>query len=248
MNTPVPPRPASPWSGSTYAIRHRWQLDGVTTLAQAADSLRDIAAELGDAHDAGWWLTEPVRNGHLLAERASRRRRPPRPVAPASAEQAPRLPTGWRLRVVDEPPVPGDAVFDLAVAPSTPTVSWNGTRLAHAGGPALPDALLAELHRQVAPAGLDDRVWGVAAARVGRAYDLLAEGTALRVHTVDDGRLVRTAEALSFMHAADRASTLLAVAAAYRRLADAVDLMTAQGGRLTAVDDGLLHVAYGRSA
>lgn len=88
-------------------------------------------------------------------------------------------------------------------------------------------------------------MWGVAAARVGPAHDLLAEGSALRLHAVDSGRLVRTAEALSFMHAADGASTLLSDAAAYRRLADAVDLMTARGGRLTAVDDGLLQVAYG---
>ncbi len=66
------------------------------------------------------------------------------------------------------------------------------------------------------------------------------------MHAVEDGRLVRTLEALSFVHAADRATTLLAAAAAYRRLADATDRMAALGGRLDAVDDGLVHVAYGR--
>ena len=248
MHADVPPRPASSWPGSTYAVRHRWQLDGVTTLVAAAACLRGIAAELAEAHAAGWWLTEPVRNGHLLAQRASRRQRPPRPVAPASAEQAPRLPAAWRLRLVDEPPVPGDDVLDLAAAAATSVVRWDGTRLCQAGGPAAGDALLAELQRQVAPTGLDGRRWALAKARVGPAHDLVAEGSALRIHTVDNGQLVRTAEAFSFLHAADRASTLLAAAAAYRRLADAVDMMVAQGGRLSAVDDGLLHVAYGRPA
>ena len=248
MHADVPPRPASPWPGSTYAVRHRWQLDGVTTLAQAAAGLRDIAAELAEAHAAGWWLTEPVRNGHLLAQRASRRQRPPRPVAPASAEHAPRLPSTWRLRLVDEPPVPGEDVLDLTAATATPVVRWDGTRLSQTGGPPAADALLADLQRQVAPTGLDGRPWAIAGARVGPAHDLVAEGSALRVHTVDGGRLVRTAEAFSFLHATDRASTLLASAASYRRLADAVDLILAQGGRLSFVDDGLLHVTYGRPA
>lgn len=60
MHADVPPHPASPWAGSSYAVRHRWQLDGVTTLAQAAAGLRDLAAELAEAHAAGWWLHEPV--------------------------------------------------------------------------------------------------------------------------------------------------------------------------------------------
>lgn len=248
MHSAVPPRPASLWPGSTYAVRHRWQLDAVTTLAQAAACLREVAAELAEAHAAGWWLTEPVRNGHVLAQRASRRQRPPRPVAPATAEQAPRLPTTWRLRVVDEPPVLGDDVLDLAAASATSVVRWDCSRLSQTSGPPAADALMAELQRQLAPTGLDGRRWAVAAARVGPAHDLVAEGSALRIHTVDGGRLVRTAEAFSFLHSADRASTLLAAAAAYRRLADAVDLMVAQGGRLSAVDDGLLHVAYGHPA
>lgn len=66
------------------------------------------------------------------------------------------------------------------------------------------------------------------------------------MHAVDEGSLVRTLEALSFVHAADRATTLLAAVAAYRRLAAATDRMAAAGGRLDGVDDGLLHVAYGR--
>lgn len=57
MHAAVPPRPASPWPDSTYAVRHRWQLDGVMPLAQAAACLRDIATELAEVHAAGWWLT-----------------------------------------------------------------------------------------------------------------------------------------------------------------------------------------------
>jgi hypothetical protein len=224
-------------------VRHRWQLDGVVTLAEATDALRAVADELEAAHGAGWWLVEPVRNGHLLAERASRRRRPPQPVAAPAAEQAPRLP-GWRVRLVDEPARPGDAVLDAAAATRTPVVRSDGARLRQVGGPALADALLAELQRQ--HPHQDARGWAVAPARVGPAHDLVADGSALRVHAVEEGRLVRTLEAVSFVHAADRATTLLAAAAAYRRLADATDRMAAVGGRLDGVDDGLLHVAYGR--
>lgn len=245
MHTALPPRPSSPWPGSTRSVRHRWQLDGVRTLGQAAACLRDLADELTEAHAAGWWLTEPVRNGHLLSQRASRRQRPPRPVAPARAEQAPPLSTVWRLRLVDEPPVPGDDVLDLGAATAASVLRWDGNRLSQTAGPPVDDGLLAELQRQVAVTGLDSRPWALAAARVGPAHDLIAEGSALRLHAVNSGRLVRTAEALSFTHAADGASTLLAAAAAYRRLADHVDLMTARGARLTEVDDGLLHVAYG---
>lgn len=245
MTAPLAPRPPSPWPGSTYAVRHRWQLDHVTSLPEAVAALAALADELTAAHEAGWWLTEPVRGGHVLAERASRRRRPPQPVAAGAAQEAPRIP-GWRMRVVDEPPAPGDDVLDLGAAPLTPAVRWDGSRLLQVAGPALPDALLAELHRQVAPTGLDARPWGVAPARVGPPHDLVADGSALRVHAVADGRLVRTVEALSFCHGADRATTLPAAAAAYRRLAGALERVAAAGGRLTGVDDGLLHVAYGR--
>ena len=123
-------------------------------------------------------------------------------------------------------------------------VRSDGVRLLHVGGPPPADALLAELQRQHPRE--DGRRWAVVPARVGPAHDLVADGSALRVHAVEDGRLVRTLEALSFVHAADRATTLLAAAAAYRRLADATALMAARGGRLDGVDDGLVHVAYGR--
>ena len=239
---PLPTRPPSPWPGSLHDVRHRWQLEGTTTLAQVAAALREVADELTAADAAGWWLREPVRNGHLLAERASRRRRPAQPLAAPAAEQAPRL-SGWRLRLVDEPAVSGDVVLDVAAAPRTPVVRSDGSRLVQVAGPQLPDQVLAELSRQ-GPHG-DGRPWAVAAARVGPSYDLVADGSALRVHAVEDGRLVRTREALSFLHGADRATTLLAAAAAYRRLADATDRMAALGGRLEAVDDGLVHVAYG---
>ena len=245
MTTPPPARPASPWPGSQYAVRHRWQLDTVSTLAEGAAALRGVADELVAASDAGWWLTEPVRNGHLLAERASRRRRPAQPTAAPAAEQAPRL-SGWRLRLVDEPAGTGDAVLDVAAAPQTAVVRWDGARLVQVDGPALPDALTAELQRQHVRTGPVRRRWAVARARVGPSCDLVADGSALRVHAVEDGRLVRTLEALSFLHAADRATTLRAAAAAYRRLADVTDRMAAVGGRFDGIDDGLLHVAYGR--
>ena len=131
----------------------------------------------------------------------------------------------------------------MAAAPRTPVVRSDGSRFVQVAGPQLLDLLLAELSRQ-GPHG-DGRPWAVAPARVGPSHDLVADGSALRVHAVDDGLLVRTREALSFLHAADRATTLLAAAAAYRRLADATDRMAALGGRLEAVDDGLVHVAYG---
>ncbi len=83
------PRSPSPWSGSRYETQHRWQLDGARNLPDAADNLHALATELTAAHEAGWALVEPVHNGHLLATRASRRKRaqrreptpcwPPRP-------------------------------------------------------------------------------------------------------------------------------------------------------------------------
>jgi hypothetical protein len=96
------------------------------------------------------------------------------------------------------------------------------------------------------PTGLGHRLWGLAPARVGPSVDLVADGSALRVHALHDGALVRTQEALAFQHAADGAATLLAAAAAYERLARAADAMVTAGGRLLSVDDGRLFISYGR--
>jgi hypothetical protein len=60
------------------------------------------------------------------------------------------------------------------------------------------------------------------------------------------GGTAATVESLTFQHAADGAATLLAAAAAYERLARAADAMAAASGRLTSVDDGRLHISYGR--
>jgi hypothetical protein len=49
--------------------------------------------------------------------------------------------------------------------------------------------LLAEVRRQVMLVGLGHRRWGAAAARTGPAADLVADRSALRLHTVDDGFL-----------------------------------------------------------
>jgi hypothetical protein len=83
-----------------------------------------------------------------------------------------------------------------------------------------------------------------AAARVGPGFDLVADGSALRLHTVRNGVLLRTHEVLTFEHAADGATTLLHAAAAYERLAGAADAMAATGGRLVGSDAGLLEVRY----
>jgi hypothetical protein len=171
-------RPPSPWSGSQYETQHRWQLDDVRSLTDAAEHLTSLAAELTAAHTAGWWLREPLRNGHLLA--------------------------------------------------------------------AVPSSLLDELRRQLRPAELGRRRWGIAPARVGPSLDLVAEGSALRIHAVHDGALVRTVETLTFQHAADGATTLLAAAAAYERLARAAEAMDVAGGHLLSVDDGRLYISYPR--
>jgi hypothetical protein len=252
--TTRPDRPASPWTGSRHETRHRWQLDGVRTLDEAIELLRALADELEAAHAAGWWLTEPVRNGHLLAQRASRRRRAagpapgsPGPAAPTDSDRsaAPVLPP-WRARVVDEPPQPGDAVLDLSHAGATPVVAVVQGGFEQQAGPALPGPTLDGLALQEVT-GLGGRRWGVALARVGPTADLVADGSALRVHAVEDGVLVRTVESLTFLHGADRAATLPSAAAAYRRLASAAEAMLGVGGRLADVDDGFLHVAYDRA-
>ena len=147
--------------------------------------------------------------------------------------------------MVDEPPVPGDDVLSLD-APGTPVVARGRGDLAQVAGPDLPADVLAELDRQVSAGELGARRWGVGAARIGPGRDLVADGSALRVHAVVGGVLVRIVEGLTFRHAADRAATLPDAAAAYERLARAAQAMAAAGGRLTDTDDGLLHVRYGR--
>ncbi|PWW24856.1 hypothetical protein JD79_04047 [Geodermatophilus normandii] len=240
-------RPPSPWPGSRYETEHRWDLDDVTTLAEAAARVRALAADLRAAHAAGWTLAEPMRDGHLVATRPSRRQRArtaPDPVPLPEPGTAPAL--RWRVRVVDEPPVPGDDVLSLDAAPGTPVVTRGRGDLVQVAGPDLPADVLAELDRQVAAGELGARRWGVGAARIGPGRDLVADGSALRVHAVVGGVLVRTVEGLTFRHAADRAATLPDAAAAYERLARAAEAMAAAGGRLTDTDDGLLHVRYGR--
>ncbi len=239
-------RPPSPWPGSRHETVHRWQLDDVASLADVVARLTALAAELRAAQEAGWTAAQPVRDGHLLATRPSRRQRG-RGVAvvPPGAGVAPPLP-GWRVRLVDEPPAPGDEVLDLAAAPRTPVLAWAGGGPRRVAGPAVESPVLAELGRQVSAAEGGRRRWALVPARVGPGRDLVAEGSALRVHAVHDGALVRTLEALTFRHAADGATTLADAAAAYERLACAAEAMAAAGGRLTDSDDGLLQVRYGR--
>jgi len=240
------PRPRSPWTGSQYEIRHRWQLDLVTDLADVVRNLHQLTAELTAAHAAGWWLVEPMRSGNVLAARASRRQRAQQttPPPPNASDSLPTIP--WRLRVVDEAPVPGQEVLDTATAHRTPVLAWTGRSLEQVNGPDVAADALADTTRQVRSTGLAQRLWGLAAARVAPNFDLVAHGSALRLHTVHDGALVRTHETLTFQHAADGAGNLLQAAAAYERLARAADAMAAAGGRLIGADDGLLHVAYYR--
>ncbi|MBA3418860.1 MAG: hypothetical protein H0U09_09195 [Geodermatophilaceae bacterium] len=242
------PRPRSPWTGSRYETRHRWQLDLVSSLAEAAKELRALAAELTAAHTAGWWLMEPMRSGHLLAARASRRRRAGQALGSSPRIDSTTAPVkSWRLRVVDEPPGPGQDVLDTRATDRTPVLAWTGRRLDQVAGPTLPPAVLGEVDRQVRPTGLAHRLWGLAPARVGPTFDLVADGSALRLHAVQDGALVRTQETLMFQHAADGAVALLQAAAAYRRLAAVADAMAIAGGVLISADDGLLQVGYDRS-
>ncbi len=245
MTAPAP-RPPSPWPGSRHETVHRWQLDDARSLAEAVERLTALAAELRAAHAAGWVPVEPMRDGHLLATRASRRGRArDGVVVPPGTGQAPPLPR-WRVRVVAEPPAPGDDVLDLAAVPATPVLAWADGTPRQVGGPAVAPPVLAELARQVGAAEAGARRWAVVPARVGPVHDLVAEGGALRAHGVVDGALVRTVEALTFRHAADRAATLADAAAAYERLARAATAMAAAGGRLAESDDGLLYVRYDR--
>ena len=134
----------------------------------------------------------------------------------------------------------------LDEAPATPVLAVVRGTLTQVAGPPLPEPTGEALARQDVT-GLADRRWGVAPARVGRTADLVADGSALRVHAMEDGAVVRTLEVLTFQHGADRAVTLPSAAAAYRRLAAAAEAMVAAGGRLSCVDDGFLHVTYGRA-
>lgn len=243
---PVPKQPApSPWRGSFHETEHRWQLERVSDLAAAVGELWSLVAELRAAQAAGWSLAEPMRSGHLLAVRPSRRRRaqlrgPSAPAGPVGAGPRRR----WRVRLVDEPPVAGDEVLCLDTAEQTAALTWAGGGLRQVGGPAVPSSMLGELTRQLSAAEAGHRQWGIAPARVGPNVDLVADGSALRIHTVDGGALVRVIEVLTFQHAADGAATLLEAAAAYDRLAKAAEAMAAVGGRLIGTDDGMLHVRY----
>jgi hypothetical protein len=234
------------WPGFLHETRHLSQLDGVTTLAEAAGTLRTLAAELSRAQDAGWWLVEPMRRGNLLAARESQPRRgsAPAPRIPG-AKTAPRL--RWRLRVIDEAPTGDDDVFLVEAAPSTPVLASVGGALHQVGGPTLDPDLLLEVGRQADAGTLGERRWGLAPARVGPSVDLVADGSALHLHAVRDGALVRTHETLTFQHAADGAASLAEAAAAYERLARAIEAMAAAGGRWAGCDDGVVHVDYAPS-
>jgi len=243
----VTPRPPSPWTGSQHRTRHRWQLDLVSSLAEAAKDLQELAGELTAADMAGWWLVEPMHAGHLLAARASRRQRARRapissPPIRGTAAPAPR----WRLRVINEWPLAGEESLDAAAATTTSVLVWTGRSLEQVCGPGVPAEVLDETARQVAPTGLARRRWCLVAARVGPAFDLVADGSALRLHAVHEGALVRTQEVLTCQHAADGAGTLLEAGTAYERLARATVTMAASGGRLVSADDGFLHVYYDR--
>lgn len=241
---PGPPRPGSPWPGSRHEVRHRWQLDRATTLVQACALLGDLAAELVTADRAGWRLQEPLAAGHLLAARPSRRERG-RGLAPPPIDPTPNpAPGAWRLRVVDEPPTTGSVAFTPDSAPHSPVLAWTGRRLDQTGGPQLPAEDLLAVTRQATLAGSPPRSFGIARARGGPNLDLVADGSALRLHAVRDGVLLRTGEALVFHHAADGARTLLTVAAAYHRLAREIGDLAAAGAELVGTDDGFLEIAY----
>ncbi|NAZ74288.1 hypothetical protein GTQ99_02450 [Kineococcus sp. T13] len=239
------PRPPSPWTGSAYQTRHRWQLDSAIGLTQAVTLLRELAAKLTAAHTAGWWLVEPMRSGHLVAARASRRQRARQAPEDLSTPAAASPPTpARRLRLIHDPPLVDEAVFDIAAAPGTAVLLCTARSLEQVSGPAVPADVLAEIAPQVRPADVAAARWGVSTARVGIGLDLVAEGSALRLHAVVHGALVRTREVLPFQHAADGAASLLQAAAAYQELADEAEAMAIAGGRLSSCDDGFLHVDY----
>lgn len=55
------------WKGGDM-IRAKWQMDGASTLAEAADRLEAFAGELRKLHDDGWTLAETIDGdyGHLV--------------------------------------------------------------------------------------------------------------------------------------------------------------------------------------
>ncbi len=221
----------------------------VRSLAEAAAVLRELASELTAAHNAGWWLVEPMRSGHLLAARASRRQRARQPAGSLPPAVSTRPPVHPRcLRLIDEAPLVGDKVFDTTAATRTPVLAWTGQTLDHVSGPDVAAEVLAEFTRQVTQTDLERRSWGLAATQVGRSVDLVADGSALRLHIVHGGVLVCAREAMTFQHCADGAGTLRDAAASYERLAELADSVAAAGGRLVRADDGFLHVDYDRPA
>ena len=262
------PRPPSPWPGSQHHEQHRWQLDEAPDLPAVAAAVLELADQLSAAHAAGWWLSEPMRGGHLHAARLSRRQRAESstgaPRRAAAGESVPPQPAEgrWRLRVVNEAANAGEDVFAPAAAPATPVLALEALQalgaqdagddvqavhgLTQVAGPPLQDAVLTEMARQLGAAGAVDPGlrWGVSPARVGLGFDLVAEGSALRSHTVRAGVLARTREALVFAHAADDAADLAQAAAAYRRLAAEVEAVIAAGGRLLSADEGMVLVDY----
>ena len=245
-----PPRPRSPWTGSAHVARHRWQLDGATSLSDVTRIVTALVTELTAAHSAGWWLLEPMRGGHLIAARASRRQRGQQrerqDTAPTMRGDAARRPAPpWRLRLVDEPGAPGFDAYDATAAFATPVLEQTGHSLHQVSGPPLEPHVLSHVVRQVTTTGLPRGLWGVAPARVGPNLDLVAHGSALRLHAVRDGVLVRTCEALTFQHAADGAGNLAQAAASYALLARSAAQMAAAGGLLVSSDDGLVEVGYG---
>ena len=133
-----------------------------------------------------------------------------------------------------------------AAAERTPVLAPTGRSLSQVSGPPVFPSLLDKVTRQLLPTGLGRRLGGLAPARVGPGVDLVADGSALRVHALHDGALVRTQETLAFQHAAEGAA-LPAAAAAYQRLARAADAMVTAGGHLLSVDDGRLFISYGRT-
>src|SRR5688500_2314342 len=151
-NTASTPWPRSPWTGSAHEVQHRWQLDGATSLADVTRLLTDLAAELTAAHRAGWWLVEPMRAGHLVAARASRRQRGRRDFLAAPTDRTavdePQGQPPWRLRLVDEPATPGCEVYDAKTTSATPVLEQAGHSLRQVSGPALEPDVLSEVVRQ----------------------------------------------------------------------------------------------------
>ena len=166
---------------------------------------------------------------------------------------------------MNEAALAGEDVFVPAAAPGTPVLALKALEalkalgaqdagadveefrsLTQVAGPPLQDAVVTEMARQLgAVEAVDPELrWGVSRARVGFGFDLVAQGSPLRSHTVQAGVLVRTREALLVTHAADDAADLAQAAAAYWRLAGEVEAVIAAGGRLLSADEGMVLVDY----